>query len=433
MDKIKTTLLVAVFVSVASQISFNIFSDGFIVALSVLIMAIFMYLFDNVTPSYIAFCSGIFSPLLRLIFLMINGENFANASQAALPDMVFFFTYAISYPLVYKFIIKEKRNLINYPTALFLCDFFSNMSEMTSRSIQAGHNLITTDTIAVLLLVAFIRTVLVQVILIAVERYTTILLKRENLSEYKRLLGLAALIEGELQMMKKSLSEIDHIMKESFELYKYLGESGIDRAISAKALSISQHAHEIRGDFQGIISTISTSFVDQYDDPPLTIKEIIGIERELVMAIAAAQNKTMSIIVKGKINFLVEGYFKMLSIVRNLMINGIEAISSNSGSIYIEIYQQDLNYYISFSDTGEGMTQSQKDSIFLPGFSTKFSESTGRIQRGIGLSVVKDYVENGFNGEISVESEKGKGTTFTLRFSKDMFKEVEEDEILHSR
>ncbi|MDY4061173.1 MAG: ATP-binding protein [Anaerovoracaceae bacterium] len=431
-EKVKSTLLVAIFVSIASQISFHIFSGGFIVALSVLIMAIFMYLLDNVTPTYIAICSGIFSPLLRMLFLVERGIDIQAASMAALPDIAFFFTYAMAYPLIYKFIIKEPRSLVNYPTALFLCDFFSNMSEMTMRSIEAGKNLIGFETIAVLLLVAFVRTTLVQVILIAVERYTTVLLKRENLSEYKRLLGLAALIEGELQIMKKSVREIDGIMKEAFELYKDLGARGIDKATSGRVLAISQHAHEIRGDFQGIISTIATSFVDQYDDPPLTIKEIIGIERELVMGIAGVKSRGVSIVIKAKINFLVDGYFKMMSIVRNLMINAIESFDCRSGNLTVDLDEEGDNYVLKFIDNGSGMTESQLESIFLPGFSTKFSEDTGKIQRGIGLSVVKDYVENGFGGKITVSSEKGKGTVFTITFKKNLFREVEQDEILHS-
>ncbi len=431
-EKVKSTLLVAIFVSMASQISFHIFSGGFIIALSVLIMAIFMYLLDNVTPTYIAICSGIFSPLFRMLFLVVSGTDIQEASTAALPDMAFFFTYAISYPLIYKFVIKEPRNLVNYPTALFLCDFFSNMSEMTMRSIEAGQNLISFDTIAVLLLVAFVRTVLIQMILIAVERYTTVLLRRENLSEYKRLLGLAALIEGELQIMKKAVGEIDGMMKEAFELYKDLGDRGIDKATSGRALAISQHAHEIRGDFQGIISTIATSFVDQYDDPPLTIKEIIGIERELVLGIANIKSQGVSIVIKAKINFLVDGYFKMMSIVRNLMVNAVESFDGKSGSLIVDLDEDGDNYILKFMDNGGGMTESQIESIFLPGFSTKFSEDTGKIQRGIGLSVVKDYVENGFDGKITVASEKGKGTTFTITFKKSTFSEVEQDEILHS-
>jgi two-component system chemotaxis sensor kinase CheA len=51
--------------------------------------------------------------------------------------------------------------------------------------------------------------------------------------------------------------------------------------------------------------------------------------------------------------------------------------------------------------------------IFLPGLSTK--EHTSDISgRGVGMDAVKSYVES-FGGSISIQTELGKGTTFTLR------------------
>lgn len=51
--------------------------------------------------------------------------------------------------------------------------------------------------------------------------------------------------------------------------------------------------------------------------------------------------------------------------------------------------------------------------IFQPGFSTNH-EVTAISGRGIGMDVVKNFVDN-FKGTISIETESNKGTTFTLR------------------
>ena len=185
----------------------------------------------------------------------------------------------------------------------------------------------------------------------------------------------------------------------------------------------------------GIISTISTSFVDQYDDPPLTMKEILGIEREIVLAMANSNKLrigNVNIVIKSKVNFLVEGYFKMMSIVRNLMVNAVEATKEKSGLIIVELDEINDEYILKFTDNGRGMSELQLESIFLPGFSTKFSEDTGKIQRGIGLSVVKEYVEDDFDGKISVSSKKGEGTVFTMKFPVETFRKADKDEILHS-
>ena len=47
MSKLKRTLFVAIFVSLASQVKFNFITDGFIVAMSVVVMSIFIYCYEE--------------------------------------------------------------------------------------------------------------------------------------------------------------------------------------------------------------------------------------------------------------------------------------------------------------------------------------------------------------------------------------------------
>ena len=62
---------------------------------------------------------------------------------------------------------------------------------------------------------------------------------------------------------------------------------------------------------------------------------------------------------------------------------------------------------ISVTDTGTGMTQAVKDRVFEPFFSTKDDGS------GMGLSTAYGVIKQG-GGDIVVESEPGKGTSFTI-------------------
>ena len=50
MVKIKKTIYIAIFVSLASQIRFNFITDGFIIAMSVAVMAIFIYCYEDLSP-----------------------------------------------------------------------------------------------------------------------------------------------------------------------------------------------------------------------------------------------------------------------------------------------------------------------------------------------------------------------------------------------
>ncbi len=64
---------------------------------------------------------------------------------------------------------------------------------------------------------------------------------------------------------------------------------------------------------------------------------------------------------------------------------------------------------IKISDTGSGISQDDLPKIFEPFFSTKGQKGTG-----LGLAVIWGIIDN-HNGTINVESEEGKGTTFTIR------------------
>lgn len=95
----------------------------------------------------------------------------------------------------------------------------------------------------------------------------------------------------------------------------------------------------------------------------------------------------------------------------NLGINALDAMQEEEeGRLEITAEQTDSEVIISFSDTGEGIPEDMKYDIFTPYFSTKDRDEG----TGLGLSIAHSLVE-AHDGTIEVESEPGKGTTFTVR------------------
>ena len=92
----------------------------------------------------------------------------------------------------------------------------------------------------------------------------------------------------------------------------------------------------------------------------------------------------------------------------NLLVNACHAIEGQ-GKIFIRTSHRGETVVIEIQDTGKGIAQDSLHRIFDPGFTTKgFGIGTG-----LGLSIVYQIMKD-HKGEIEVESEVGRGTTFRL-------------------
>jgi len=106
---------------------------------------------------------------------------------------------------------------------------------------------------------------------------------------------------------------------------------------------------------------------------------------------------------------------KLQEALLNLLINAAQAMGDGTGQIHISantyIFMPDI-VEIKISDTGPGIPAENISRIFDPFFSTK----EAGYGTGLGLSVAYGIVEQ-HGGTIIVESEEGKGTTFTIRLA----------------
>lgn len=92
----------------------------------------------------------------------------------------------------------------------------------------------------------------------------------------------------------------------------------------------------------------------------------------------------------------------------NLFVNAAHAIKDN-GIIKIKTYSKNGYVYVEVTDNGKGINKENLAKIFDPGFTTK---SRG-VGTGLGLSISYKIIKK-HKGEIKVQSEVGKGTTFVI-------------------
>ncbi len=104
----------------------------------------------------------------------------------------------------------------------------------------------------------------------------------------------------------------------------------------------------------------------------------------------------------------------------NLVSNAIDAmdekdnrpeISNKEKRLTIKSFAENGQVCVKVTDTGIGMSEDVKNKIFEPFYTTK------KVGKGTGLGVSISYgIVQDYKGTIEIESEVGKGTTFTLKF-----------------
>ncbi len=105
-------------------------------------------------------------------------------------------------------------------------------------------------------------------------------------------------------------------------------------------------------------------------------------------------------------------HVRLMQILRNLLSNAIK-FTSGPGKVSLHISQENEQWHFAVSDTGIGIPVEKQHAIF-----EAFQQADGSISRkyggtGLGLSITKELTSL-FRGKITLKSEPGVGSVFTL-------------------
>lgn len=203
-------------------------------------------------------------------------------------------------------------------------------------------------------------------------------------------------------------------------------------------------AHEINNPLGGLFNCVK--MLQQHDDRPDLREKYLNLAKEGLERIENTVNKLLWMsrkaehnpvdvnvrnavdsvysfleykIRKGRVEFrnevpddlqIVTDVHDFQQMLLNLFINAVHAME-RGGMLSVRGAREDSAVTIEVADTGVGIARENINRIFDPFFTTK---PTGE-GTGLGLWLTYEIIRN-YNGEISVESEVGKGSRFILRF-----------------
>ena len=257
------------------------------------------------------------------------------------------------------------------------------------------------------------------VLLLSYRHYRTLIKREEHQKRYERLTLIASQLSAENYLMQKNMKQIETVMYNAYALYEEL--QVIDHKGAREALTIAKEVHEIKKSYAQVMRGLSTlTDTEAYEvQSHMELIDLINIlKHSLLSEWEGAAD--LPIQIDCNVNIVIKEHFLLLSVLRNLAINALEALKEKPHPHLVLRFsnisdrKNKQRLQIEIIDNGQGIKEKDVACIYEPGFSTKFSPETGDIQRGLGLTLVKEIVENNFNGTITVSSIEGLGTTFLI-------------------
>jgi len=424
----KRYFLIAGILALASELYWNAFVPGFRISSAVILLPILLMTLGKNLSSFIT-CTV--TGFVILIFRSIWGGSgiaeIPNMLLLLLPNAVFYICYGI----VFSIIIPNKHTC-SYRmmlTGLFLSDFLSNVMELCIFESNHAHAF-SFYNLGILALIALFRSLLAGLFLLAESQYRALLKSEEHENRYRRLFLMTTALKNEIYFMKKNSDEIESVMGNAYKLYEKLSDmEDIPEDMKRMSLAIARDVHEIKKDYIRIIQGIEAEITEEFDEKRMNFQDLMNILEATTYHLLEHRMAHIQLDFQCKDNFVTTEHYELMAILKNIVNNAIEAIEGTGkrgvrGTIRLTERLVDGCYEFQITDDGPGISPRHLPNIFKMGYSTKFDYKTGNIYRGVGLYGVKGTVEEKFGGTIAVESEYGKGTTFTIRIPEKSLKEV---------
>ncbi len=212
-------------------------------------------------------------------------------------------------------------------------------------------------------------------------------------------------------------TNVSHEIKTPLTLISNYLDSYIESHGKAKELSI------IKGNIDKLLADMVNFFdnlkfergIDMYDHGSIIdFSEVLSQKIDLYKSMAHRSGITIHADIEESL-YLKADPAAMERIINNLMDNALRYNREN-GSVEVSLQSSENNILFYVRDTGIGIDEREIDHIFEPYY--QITHEKRNIQGiGMGLSLVKNII-NSLTGDISVESEPGSGTVFTITMKK---------------
>lgn len=271
-----------------------------------------------------------------------------------------------------------------------------------------------------LLITSIIGFILVTIIAILVFRNLRIARKRNKIILEQK---------AEIEEQAQKLAELNKFKDTTFSVLSHDLRSPINALTGTMAMldegimtpeEFSQHKVELDNKLQSVSlmldNLLQWATVQMRGEHTLNIEKI-NVQRKILRGLAVSQfaAEQKNITITGNVSnalFALGDRNQIEMVVRNLLSNAIKFTPAGGNITYSAEKQGDM-VAIKISDSGVGMPKELVNKLFDGKTNNTTTGTNGEKGTGIGLHLSHEFILNN-GGDILVESEEGKGTTFTI-------------------
>lgn len=231
------------------------------------------------------------------------------------------------------------------------------------------------------------------------------------------------------QMRKEFVANVSHELRTPLTTVKIYTETLMDGAIEDKEnamhfLSVMEkEADRMTALVQDLLE------LSRIDNKQIQLKFVLIELKDIIQEVIEAQqvhiaNKghTLKVDIDESTSYFINGdVFRIRQILHNILSNAIK-YTVEQGTITISMRKANSKIQIAVSDTGMGIPEEDINRIFERFYRVDKARSRKLGGTGLGLSIAKELMSL-HNGDISIQSKVGEGTTVTLTFNEAEYKD----------
>lgn len=382
---------------ILGEVGFFPFGSTFRLGLGSVFFVLCLYFYPRLATFVNSLLTGMAVVLLRVLVARLSyGQNWSELFLENASAVLYY--VALTLGMALPWFKRQKDNPLLTSLYFMGFDFLANLLELAFSTFHINE-----PSLGILAFGAGIKGLFFLSFIATLELFRQRLAREKDREKFQGQLLLGSRLYAEGYFLKKIMNDIEDVTARSFKLYQEVNQSQkVAHGQSSQAqalLHLAESMHEIKKDAQRVFKSLA-ALSEPQEQTQIELSELMNLVIESQQRYAQGHRKRIEWLTSPeKQPCMLDNFLPLLVIVNNILANAIDAIQGE-GRIAVVWHIKKETLHLRLGNTGEPIPTNNRELIFLPGFTTKYS-AEGNASTGIGLTHVRHVLDE-LKGKIEI-------------------------------